>query len=57
MKVLIKQLGGSRQAVEENLWVIKKIHGDRVQVVEGGFTVVSIIVEYMQLVFGLGFYH
>ena len=61
MKVLVKQFSsfmweGSRPAIEENMLGDKNSLGDRVQVVEGGFTVVSIIVEYMRLVFGLGFY-
>ena len=61
MKVVGKQFrsfmwGTSRQAFEENMLGDKKILGDNVQLVEGGFTVVSISVEYIQLVFGLGFY-
>ena len=62
MKLVIKQFssfmwGGSRQAIEENMLGDKKFLGDRVHIVKGGFTVVSIIVEYMRLVFGLGFHH
>ena len=41
---------GSRQAIEENVLGDKKFLGARVQVVEGGFTVDSIIVEYMRLI-------
>ena len=49
--------GGSRPVIEENLVGDKKFLGDRVQVAEGGFTVISIIVEYMRLLIRLGFYH
>ena len=48
--------GGSRQVIEENM-LGDNVFRDRVRVAEGGFTVVSISVEYMRLVFGLGFYH
>ncbi len=49
--------GGSIQTIEDNLLGDKNSLRDRVQVVEGRFTVVSKSVEYMRLVFGLGFYH
>ena len=62
MKVVVKQFSSfmwvrSKQTIEENLLGHKNCLGDRVQVVEGGFTGISISVEYMRLVFGLGFYH
>ena len=62
MKVVGKQFrsfmwGISRQAFEENMLGNKKNLGDSVELVEGGFTVVSISVEYIRLIFGLGFYH
>ena len=50
-------LGGSRQAIEKNLLVDKNFLGDRAQIVEGIFIVVSNSVGYMRLIFGLGFYH
>ena len=62
MKVLVKKFssfmcGGSRQAVEENVLGDQHFLGDRGHIVIGGFTVVSISVEYMCLVLGLDFYH
>ena len=60
MKVLVKQFSffmGIRLVIEENLLGDKVILGGRVQVVEGGFTVASIIVEYMRLLLGCGFYY
>ena len=52
MKVLVKKFssfmcGGSRQAVEENVLGDQHFLGDRGHIVIGGFTVVSISVEYM----------
>ena len=51
MKVLINSSafssGEDREAIEENMLGYKKILGDRVHIVEGGFTDVSISVEYM----------
>ncbi len=52
MKVVVKQFrsfmwGGSRQAIEENLLGYKKILGDRAQIAEGIYLVVSIIGEYV----------
>ena len=48
MNVVVKEfrsfmLGGSRQAIEENLLRDKKFLGDRAQIAEGLFIVVSII--------------
>ena len=62
MKVVVKQFhsfmwGGSRQAIEKNLLGDKKFIGDRAQIAEGIFIVVSNSVGYMRLIFGLGFYH
>ena len=63
MKILVKQFssfmgGGSRQVIKESLLLRDNFFlGARVQVAEGGFTVVSIIVEYLRLLFGLDFYH
>ena len=52
MKVVVKQFrsfmwGGSRLAIEVNLLRDKKILGDRAQIAEGIFLVVSIIGEYV----------
>ena len=50
-------MGRKQTNIEENLLGDKVFLGNRVQVAEGGFTVLNIIVEYLQLLFGLGFYH
>ena len=52
MKALAKRFnsfmcGGSRQAIEEIMLGDQHFLGDRGHIVEGGFTVVSISVEYM----------
>ena len=52
MKALVKKFsifmyGGSRQTIEENMLGDQHFLGDRSHILEGGFTVVSISVEYM----------
>ena len=48
--------GGSRQAIEENLLGDNIFLGDRGQVAKVDLQLLT-FVEYLRLVFGLGFYH